>query len=118
MSDHVGWRDVRLERTVALDQTSLPCHGACDRHQPRRYTIPAKCVGVDLDADQLDLVALRREEAFLLRDEQRPVTDPDEVGDAQRLGLRRAQTKMRCLVSSLFLLLSIQIGNQSQASIA
>jgi hypothetical protein len=54
---------------------------------------------VDFDVDQLDLDALVGEETLLLGDEERPVADPDEVGDAQRLGVREAhenQPDCRC----------------------
>jgi hypothetical protein len=42
---------------------------------------------VILDVDQLDIDAFLGEQALLRCDEERPVADPDEVRDPQRLGL-------------------------------
>ena len=61
-----------IERTEARPDVDA-VQGACDRINLAAIQA-AEGGGVDLDADQLDLDALRREEAFLLRDEQRPVT--------------------------------------------
>ncbi len=38
---------------------------------------------------ELDLDAFPGEEALLLGDEQRPIADPDQIADPQRLGLDR-----------------------------
>ena len=49
--------------------------------QPREHGL------VNRHVDQLDLDPFLGEEALLLRDEQGPKADPDEIADPQRLGV-------------------------------